>query len=168
MKTIIAILLVIINSQGQAQNISLQMGKNLWPADHVGLRYEHWTNGGINFSGGLFHQRSHYKRLNYSCFGLDLLGEYISNRNADPLPWFGLRLGAGATWQVQQEPWLFQKLSFRERMNYGLLLEVNLDCNITEHFRLSLFGQQKYFFRKQMGSNAFCFGLGLAYRLSAY
>lgn len=151
-----------------AQNISLQLGHCLTPADHVSLRYEHWTNGAINFAIGGFYERSRNQMLNYSCFGVDLLGEYVSNRDADPLPWFGWRLGLGATWQNENEPWLYKGLSFSQRMNYGFIGEASIDCHISESFRLGVFGQQKFLARKALGAMQFCFGLALCYRLSHY
>jgi hypothetical protein len=151
-----------------AQNISLQLGHSLMPADHVSLRYEHWTNSAINFSLAGFYERSHDQLLDYKCYGADLLGEYVSCRGADPLPWFSWRFGLGATIQNENEPWLYKDISFSQRINYGLLSEASLDYNISETFRLSLFGQQKFLLRRMLGATQFCFGLGLGYHFPQY
>jgi hypothetical protein len=168
MKLLLTLLFALSQFMLPAQNISLQLGHSLWPAEHIGLRYEHWTNGPINFSVGGFYQRSHDKRLDYSNYGVDLLAEWLANRGAEALPLINIRLGFGATWQTENEPWLYKDLSFSERMNYGVLCETSLDCNLTENFRLNLFAQQKYLIRRRPGNAAPCFGLGLGWRLGQY
>ncbi len=168
MKTFVVVMLAVISVGTNAQSVSLRYAGVLTPADHLSLRYEHGTNGAINLSLGGFYERSRDYFLNYSCYGSDLLAEYSANRNADALPLFGLRFGLGATWQVVSEPWLYKGLSFSERMNYGLLGEANLDCHLSDAFRLNLFGQHKYLLRSLSGGTRFCFGLGLAYHLSSY
>ena len=151
-----------------AQNFALQFGRSLMPADHIALRYEHPTNSEINFAAGGFYESSHAHQLNYSCFGADLLAEYVRCRGEDPLPWFQFRTGIGATWQIENEPWLFKELPFSKRMNYGLLCEASLDCNLTEVFRVCLFGQQKFVLSKLHGKTAFCFGAGIAIRIKKF
>lgn len=165
---VVMVVMTICYLETNAQRVALRGGYSLSSASHLSLRYEHWTNSSINLSLGGFLERSRERLLDYSCYGADLLGEYARDRG-EGLPIFGLRFGLGAIWQVVNEPWLYKDLSFSQRMNYGLLGEANLDCHLSDAFRLNLFGQHKYLLRSSYGPRSrLCFGLGLAYRLSAY
>ncbi len=160
--------LVLVSVNANAQSIGIRLGHTLTPSDHVSLKYEHWTNGSVNFSLAGFFERSKRNALNYSCYGADLLAEYSPLGAGDPLPLLSWRAGLGATWQLVSEPWLYKGLSPSQRMNYGLAGEASFECNLTDVFRLSLFGQQKYLLRSSLGSTRFCYGLGLAYRFTSY
>lgn len=147
-----------------AQSIGLRAGHSLMPADHVSLHYEHWANGGINLAGSVFLERSRANALNYSCYGIDLLGEYANNPENETM--FGWRIGFGGTIQNENEPWLYKNLSFGRRLNFGLVGEAGIEYWLSENFRISLFSQQKILFHRQLGTAAFLFGLGLFIRLS--
>lgn len=168
MKFLLVIFCIAVRSLLPAQSVALQLGHSLLPADHIALRYDHFTNSEINLAIGSFFQHSHDHTLNYSCYGADLLAEYVSNRSIDPLPWFNFRLGMGLVCQIENEPWIYKDLSVWRRMNYGALCEASLDCNVSEVFRLYFFGQQKFLFSKQLGRTAFCFGAGMAIRLNTF
>lgn len=149
-----------------AQSIGLRAGHSFLPADHFSLRYEHWTNSGINLAGTVFYEQNKAKSLSYRCIGIDLLGEYESNREDPMSSLFGYRIGLGCTIQHVQEPWLYKYNSFLQRLNYGLAGEASIQCYLTEYFRLDFFFQQKFFFRSRDGSPRFAFGAGLHYRFS--
>jgi hypothetical protein len=168
MKHLFLILCFLINNILPAQSIGLRLGHGLVPADHVSLRYEHWTNSDINFSGALSYENSRANSLRYHCFSFDLLGEYVPNREAISEYLFGWRFGLGATIQNEIEPWLFKSTTFSQRLNYGLVGETSLECYLTENFRASLFAQQKILLRPALGSLRFAFGIGLNYNLSGF
>lgn len=164
MKAVIGVVALLISYCIQAQSIGIRAGYSLYPADHLSLKYEHWTNGRINFALTGFKERSRRQRLNYGCYGLDLLAEY--SNITDPLPVFSLRFGLGATVQFVSEPWLYKSLSFFQRMNYGVAAETSIEWHATETFRIGVFGQQKFLLCNSPGRSRGCFGLGLMYRLS--
>ena len=168
MKTIVVSLLVFVSLATNAQSFGIRTGYSLTPAEYVSIRYEHWANSLINLSITTFMERNKFNRLNYFCYGADLLAEYSRFRDVSAMPFFSWRGGLGATWQIECEPWLYKDLSFSKRMNYGFACEGVAECNLTEYFRLSLFAQQKLLFRKQLGSTRFCFGLGLTYNLPSW
>jgi len=169
MKAVIVWLVVmVVNLAGYGQRVGVRVGHSLVPADYLSLRYEHWTNGQVNFALAGFFERSRKNLLNYTSYGADLLAEYSPLVAGDPLPFFSWRAGIGLTGQVEWEPWLYKDLSFSQRLSYGAVGEGSLDCHLTEAFRLSLFVQQKYFLRRAFAAGRFCFGLGLSYRLDNF
>jgi hypothetical protein len=166
MKAVIGVVISLISFCLQAQNVGIGAGHSLYPADHIALRYEHWTNGNMNLALSGFMERSRRNLLRYGCYGLDMLAEYANSAAADPLPVFALRFGMGATLQFVSEPWLYKGLSFFQRMNYGIVAETSIEWNATEVFRIGVFCQQKFLLRNTVGRSRGCFGLGLMYRLS--
>lgn len=168
MKIILSLLCFLCHSLLQAQSVGIRLGHSLVPADHVAIRYEHWTNSNINLAGALTYESTRSNSLRYGSFAFDVLGEYLVNREAISEYSFGLRLGLGATIQSESEPWLFKNASFPERLNYGVVGEGTLECYLTDNFRLSLFAQQKYLLGPSLGSTRFAFGIGLTYNLSDF
>ena len=166
MKTFVTCVLILCCVITNAQSIGLRLGHSLTPADHLSLRYEHWTNGAINFAGSAFLEKSRSSSLQFSCYGLDLLAEYVANRSSLSDYLFGWRAGFGATIQNESEPWLYKNSSFVQRLNYGLACEGAIECYLSDVFRLSLFAQQKLLLRSSLGTTRFLFGLGLTYNLS--
>lgn len=166
MKTIFLLSILLLHILLPAQSIGLRAGHSSLPADHFSLRYEHWTNSGVNLTGAVFYEKNLASTLSYSCYGIDLLGEYESNRDDPMSTLFGWRMGLGGTIQEAQEPWLYKNLSFLQRLNYGLAGEASIHCYLTEYFRLDFFFQQKCFFRSRDGSPRFAIGAGLTYRLT--
>ncbi len=167
MKTFVVCLWIVFGfTNAPAQSLGLRAGHSLTPADYLSLRYEHWTNGTVNPAAAIFYERSHANGLNYSCYGMDLLGEYASKRDAATDPLISWRSGLGATVQNESEPWLYKSSSFVQRLNYGLVGEGAIECYLSEVFRLSLFAQQKLLLRPSLGSAQFLFGLGLTYNFS--
>ncbi|MES2329974.1 MAG: conjugal transfer protein TraO [Bacteroidota bacterium] len=167
MKTFVVCVSILMVMTANAQSLGLRLGHSLTPADHLSLRYEHWTNGSVNPTAAFFYERSRANCLNYSCYGIDVLGEYVANRASLSDNLFGWRAGIGATILNENEPWLYKTSTFVQRLNYGLACEGAIECYLSEVFRLSLFAQQKLFFRSSLGSTQFLFGLGLTYNLSA-
>lgn len=168
MKTFVLSCVIMLSAVTNAQSLGLRAGHSLTPADHLSLRYEHWTNSTVNFALGCFFERNKSRGLNYSCYGLDLLAEYASSRATDSQPLFGWRGGLGATWQLESEPWLYKDIPASKRINYGLAGEGAIECYLSEVFRLSLFASQKYLLRPSLGSTRFCWGLGLTYNFPGY
>lgn len=158
-------MMIFVSMTTNAQSIGLRLGYSLTPADHLSLRYEHWTNGAINFAGSAFLEKSRTNSLQFSCYGIDLLGEYVANRGSLSDYLFGWRAGLGATIQNESEPWLYKTSSFVQRLNYGLVGEGAIECYLSEVFRVSLFAQQKLLLRSSLGTTRFLFGLGLTYNL---
>ncbi|MES2331317.1 MAG: hypothetical protein V4539_17065 [Bacteroidota bacterium] len=163
MKPFIVCVMILVSLFSNAQGIGLRLGHSLTPADHLSIRYEHWTNGAINFAGAAFYERSRANSLNYSCYGIDLLGEYIHDRQNLPDHLFGWRSSLGATIQSEADPWVYKDYSLKRTLNYGLVAEGAVECYLTETFRLSLFAQQKLLLRSALGLTRFAFGLGLTY-----
>ncbi len=163
MKTFVVWMMMVISVTANAQSIGLRLGHSLTPADLLSLRYEHWTNGAINFAGTAFYERSRANSLNYSCYGIDLAGEYVNDRQNLPDRLFGWRASLGATIQSEADPWVYKDYSLKRTLNYGLVGEGVIECYLTETFRLSLFAQQKLLLRSALGLTRFAFGLGLSY-----
>ncbi|SDX02283.1 hypothetical protein SAMN05444410_10860 [Hydrobacter penzbergensis] len=163
MKTFVMWVLILWSMTASAQSFGIRLGHSLTPADYLSLRYEHWTNGTINFTLAGFAERSKNHSLNYANYGADLQAEYASSRNSDALPLWGWRAGLGATWQIENDPWVYKDLPGRSRMNYGAVCELSGECFISDAFRLNAFIQQKLLFNTKLGSLRSCFGLGLTY-----
>lgn len=168
MKALVVCFWMLWGVVANAQSFGLRVGRNLTPADYFSLRYEHWTNGVLNFSLAGFAQRSRSHAMNYSCYGMDLLTEYASSRNRDALPVFGWRAGLGAAFQVEKDPWVNKALSTGYPINYGIVAELSGEWYMTEVFLLSLFAQQKLLMRSSLGSRQACFSIGLNYQFPSY
>jgi hypothetical protein len=151
-----------------AQAISLRWGQTLPSTNHVSLRYEHWTNGTINFSLGGFFERSRERQLNYSCYGADLLAEFASSREGFTAGAFGLRYGFGATALIENEPWIYKDWAWSKRISFGLLAEVAGEWFLTDNFTLRAGLQQKALLHSSLGHYRFQGSLGLAWRLNTY
>lgn len=168
MKTIFFLLSICICQFLPAQAISFRMGESLPATSHVSLRYEHWTNGAINFSLGGFFERSRERQLNYTSYGADLLAEYASNREGFTAGAFGLRYGFGATAGIENEPWLYKDWPWSKRLGYGLLAELNAEWFMTDNFTLRCGMQQKALFQSSLGHYRILGSLGLAWALNTY
>jgi hypothetical protein len=168
MKTLVTFLLLAWHSSLPAQSIGLRLGHSLVPADHVSIRYEHWTNSDINLAGSLSYENSRVNSLRYNSFSFDLMGEYVANRQSISEYLFGWRFGLGTTIQNESEPWVLKNTTFSQRLNYGIVGECALECYLTENFRTSVFAQQKYLLRPALGSLRFAFGIGLTYNLTSF
>ena len=163
MKLLLSILSFVFHFVLPAQSIGVRLGHSLTPADHVSLHYAHWTNGGVNPAATVYYERSRANGLNYSCYGLDLLGEVAGDRQNESL--FGWRAGLGGTVQYESDSWVFKNISVLQRLNYGIAAEGSIECYLTEIFSIHLFAQQKFLFRTVLGSTRFAFGIGLTYTL---
>ncbi len=166
MKRAVKILLGILSYSLPAENINsqymgVQAGHSILPADYFSLRYTHYSNLPINAAIGIFYEASHTGGLNYTNCGLDILAEYASSQGDFDKNIFGFRLGAGLSWQTENEPWIYQGLSAGKRMNYGLIGELAGEWGLSQNFCLSAFVQQKILFNKPLGTTRFAFGLGL-------
>lgn len=168
MKSFVLCLLMVLHGTAKAQSISLRLGHAFNPADHISLRYEHWTNGAVNISLGGFYERSRKSMLNYSGYGIELLGEYATNREGYAAGTFGLRYGLGVTAMVDNEPWVYKDWSFTKRLNYGLFGEITGEWFMTDDFTLRSCLQQKALFKGDLGHYRFLASLGLAWRLNTY
>lgn len=168
MKTFVVSLMMFAIIVANAQNVRVQAGQSLLPASHLSLRYEHWTNGTFNLSLGGFYEQSRKNKLHYSCYGLDLLGEYASNREGYSAGPFGLRYGLGATSQIENDPWIYKDWPLSKRFNYGLLAEISGEWFMTDIFTLRAGIQQKILFNPSLGHYRFLLGLGLAWKLNTY
>lgn len=166
MKLFAMMLLVMVMMGANAQSISLRFGKNLTPSDHVSLRYEHWTNGALNLSLGGFFERSRKNNLNLSVLGAEALAEWAGNREGYAADAFGLRAGAGLSWQVENEPWIYKDWPFKRRSSFGLLGEFGAEWFMTDQFTLRGSLQQKILLNPHLGRYRFLLGLSLAYRLN--
>lgn len=149
-----------------AQSVELRSGSNLMPGNYFSIGYEHTSNWPLNFAGKLFTEGSHTKGLQYKAYGIDLLVEYGSNQNDYSERIFALRMGLGATCQIESEPWVYRNLPANKRRNYGLVGVVSGEWWMSENFCLSVFGQQKYLFNSSLGSARCAMGMGLKFRLT--
>jgi hypothetical protein len=168
MKYLFLCFLVATHYAGTAQSISLQLGRSIAPADHISLRYEHWTNNSINFSLGGFFERSRERQLNYSAYGIDLLAEYASNREGFTQGTFGLRYGLGTTVLIENEPWILKDYPWHKRLSYGLMAELAGEWFMTDNFTLRAGLQQKCLFHSALGHFNFLGHLSLAWKLNSY
>lgn len=168
MKSILSILFSTAFIYGSSQSIEIRAGRSLIPGDYVALRYQHYTNGAINFSLSAFAERSKKSGLDYTAYGADLMAECASNREGYEAGVFGLRGGIGACWQVESEPWVYRGWPLKKRMSFGLVGEIAGEWFMTSTFSLKAFTQQKILFNPDIGRYRLVFGLGLVYRLSNY
>lgn len=168
MKANIVCLLFLVSTILNAQSVSIRYARVLTPADHLSLRYEHWTNGAINLALGGFMERSRKNNLDLSAYGAELQAEYASSRQGYEESVFGYRLGIGGVWQIEHEPWIYKDWSVRQRSSFGLLGELTGEWFLTNNFTLRAFAQQRYLLNQAIGHYRFLMGLGLSYRLSSY
>ncbi|MES2006378.1 MAG: hypothetical protein V4450_17805 [Bacteroidota bacterium] len=151
-----------------SQAVAIRAGHSLVPDDYLALRYAHWTNGAINVSFGGFAERSRKNNLDFSAYGADLIAEYASNREGYQAGAFGLRSGIGASWQAENEPWVYRDWPLKRRMSLGLVGELSGEWFMAPAFTLKAFAQQKLLFNPDLGRYRLVFGLGLTYHLSSY
>lgn len=151
-----------------SQYIGIHAGHSGLPAEYISLRYTHYSNLPINAAIGIFHEASHSGGLHYTGYGIDLLAEYASSQGDYEKNVFGFRLGIGASWQTENEPWIYQGFSAGKRMNYGLISELSGEWGMSQNFCLGLFMQQKIWLRKPLGTRDFVFGLGLKIQLNKF
>lgn len=156
----------IVPGNSFAQTVELRTGSNLMPGNYLSIGYEHYSNWPLNFSGKLFTEGSHTKGLQYKAYGIDLLVEYGTNQNDYSERIFALRMGLGATCQIENEPWVYRNLAANKRLNYGLVGVVSGEWWMSENFCLSVFGQQKFLFNSSLGNARCALGMGLKYRLT--
>jgi hypothetical protein len=141
------------------QSLGIHAGRSVLPADYVSLRYTHYSNCPINAAVSVFTERSHSHGLNYSAYGFDLLGEFATNQNEPSV--LAFRVGMGGSFQMENEPWLYKDLSFKQRINYGLVGELAGEWWMSGNICLTVFTQQKWLFNKSLGNSRFAYGLGL-------
>ena len=163
MRTCVLFLLLSAAPGLHAQAIAVTAGHSLIPGDYFGVGYSHYTNSAINAKINLYSESSRKNGLQYSAYGIDLLGEYASNQNEQTV--FAFRLGLGACGQIENEPWIYATYSSSNKMNYGLIGEAAGEWWMSEHFCLSVFVQQKHLFNSTLGNTRFVFGLGLKFHL---
>jgi len=161
--TMLVLLLAISFLQSFSQTIEVSAGQTLFPGLYGGLRYAHPTNSELNIAGGLFLESSNQHNLRYRCFGLDLLAQYSSDRENENV--FSFKTSLGTSLQIENEPWVYKDWGIPQKINYGLIGELQGVINLTDAFSISAFGQQKFLFNKILGTTHFIFGLGLSYKL---
>lgn len=154
-------------AEGQAisnsQSVEIRGGKSFSLSDYAALRYRHTTSTSIDLSVAAFVQGMQKNGLQYSAFGLDLLGEYYTGLGDNTDHLFECKLGIGGTLHHENEPWLYKDWPFAKRLNYGVCAEVTGEWSMSENFSLSLFTQQKIFLNPLLGKTQFTLGLGLVY-----
>lgn len=119
-----------------AQSVSLRGAHNFLPAQHVALRYEHWTNGKLNLAAGGFVERSFVYGLNYSSCGIDVLIESNANQERYEAEKFGLKTAFGINWLTVQEPWVYKDWPLSKRSAFGLTGELSGIWYMTPTFSL--------------------------------
>lgn len=168
-KIIIWILFYLVTSlNSYSQSIGILAGHYAFPADYFSLRYSHYSNLPVNGAIGIFRESSHTSGLNYSSYGIDVLGEYASTQGDYDQHVFGFKAGIGASLQIENEAWVYQGFNGSQRMNYGIVGELTGEWGMSSHFCLSAFVQQKVLFKKPLGTTRFVFGLGLKILLNNY
>ncbi|TAJ47428.1 MAG: hypothetical protein EPO58_16145 [Chitinophagaceae bacterium] len=157
MKVSLIFLLVLLGFLSNAQSVELRTGSSLIPSSYVALRYQQPTNYSIDFSIKAFLDRSRKHGLNYTAFGIDAMVEKSFSF---------MRVGVGPTIHTESESWVYANLSFSERVNYGISLEAGAELFLTDVFGLCAFTNQKFLFKRDLGSSQFVFGLGLTYHFN--
>ncbi|MES2329653.1 MAG: hypothetical protein V4539_08630 [Bacteroidota bacterium] len=148
-----------------AQSVEVRFGKSLMPAMYAAIKYERVTSTPTNVSAKLFYESMQKNSLDYSCFGLDILGDYYTpvGDNTDHL--FECKLGFGGTVQIENEPWVYKEYPVSNRLNYGLVGEFAGEWAMSEAFSLTTFLQQKYLFNKNLSHTNFLFGVGIKFNI---
>ncbi len=163
MKSIGLVFLLLMNLDGVGQSIGIFAGKSKLPSDYIAIKYAHPSNYIFQFSAQIFMEASKLYGLRYSAYGLDLLTEYTSNQDPSSTTLFSYRLGAGASIQLENEPWLYGGWKASKKIGFGLVGEASGEWAMSSVFSLSAFVQQKILFNKNLGTTRFVFGLGLSY-----
>ncbi len=158
------LLLLAFFANSFSQIVEIRGGKTLLPGIFASARYEHFTNSELNLAGGVFHESSNKNNLRYRCAGIDLLGQYSSDREMESI--LSYKAGIGANLQIENEPWVYKEWNGSQRVNYGIIGEVAGVIHLTEAFDVSVFSQQKFFFNKKLGTTHFLFGIGLSYHFN--
>lgn len=151
-----------------AQSVSVKLARGAAAADHLTLRYEHWTNSSLNLTGGLFMEKTGKNLLDFSCYGVEVLGEYASSREGFEGGAFGMRAGLGACWQIEQEKWVYGGWTAQKRSAFGVVAELSGEWFMTQHFTLRAAVQQRVLFNPSIGRYRFSVGLVLVYNLNFY
>ena len=85
-----------------SQTIEMRFGSTTMPDAYTSLRYSHPANTAINLAGNLFCESSRKNNLNYSAYGLAILGQYATTHDQEK--WLA-RLSARPTAEMVYEPW---------------------------------------------------------------
>lgn len=144
-----------------SQAIEIRAGRSLTPGDYVSIRYESYSNIFINLSAKVYMERSKKNGFDYSAYGLDIMTEYYTKLGQNTNHLFELKAGLGATWHLENEPWIYKGWSSSRKMNYGFAGEMVGEWAVAEEFSLTVFAQQKYLFNKALGCTRFAFGIGI-------
>ncbi len=168
MKHYYCILLILIAfniDRLSAQSFGLQAGLGAIPSQYFALEYRALSNSNIYLVSKVFGEFGAKYALQYSAYGLDLMGEYSSNSLLNTDSRFSFRLGLGLTSQLEFDPWIYSGWSFSKRLQYGISGQTAIEWSMSDVFGMYGFAQQKLFFHRNLGTSHFLFGLGLVFHL---
>jgi hypothetical protein len=147
------------------QSLEFRYGKTFSVGDYAALRYRHTTSTSIDASLAVFINGLRRGAIRFWGYGVDLLGEYYTavGDNTDHL--FELKVGLGATANIDNDPWVYKDLPMLSRLNYGIAAELSGELRLSENISLTSFLQQKILFNKNLGRFSFTLGLGFKINL---
>lgn len=159
MKLLFTLMMMAVALFSNAQAIELRAGHSMFPADHVSLAYEHYTNSNFNLAGRIGFERARTNGLVYSAYTADAFAQSAF----DPERVFSIRYGLGLTASLETEPYAYKDWKVSRRFTAGILGEVSGNWSLSEIFSLSLFAQQKLLYNSALGRTRFLIGLGISY-----
>jgi hypothetical protein len=157
---------LLVNAQAieNSQSLELRYGKTFSVGAYAGLRYRTATSTTLDISIAAFINSLQRNGLNFTSYGIDLMGEYYTPVGDNTEHLFEVKAGMGASCMVDNEPFLYKELPVLKRLNYGVMVELTGEWCVSENFSFTLFTQQKFLFNKNL--SGYCFTAGLGIKLS--
>jgi hypothetical protein len=157
----------IANAQAieNSQSVEFRYGKTFSVGAYAGLRYRTTTSTTIDVSVAGFINSLQRNGLNYTSYGIDLMGEYYTPVGDNTEHLLEVKAGMGATVMIDNELFIYKQLPFGKRLNYGVVGELTGEWCVSENISLTLFTQQKFLFNKNLSSYCFTAGLGIKLNL---
>lgn len=137
-----------------AQAIEISGGQSFIPGDYVSLCYESSPDYNLQWAFKGFYERAHLHSFKYSSFGIDALAVF---------PIDALRLAAGPTIQLENEPWVYRNWDLSRRLNFGITAQAALQWDVSQNISITATAQQKFLLNPSLGSTRFIVSIGLKY-----
>jgi hypothetical protein len=115
---VFAFAFIIANAQAieNSQSLEFRYGKTFSVGAYAGLRYRTTTSTTIDVSVAGFINSLQRNGLNYTSYGIDLMGEYYHTVGDNTEHLFEVKAGMGATVMIDNEPFVYKDLPFDETL----------------------------------------------------
>lgn len=172
MKKVVAIsCLLILSAAVCAQNIEgfksleIRYGRTGFPGDLFKLQHERYLAERLNISVAGAVELSRKNEINYRCYILDGLIEYYTGLGFKTNDDLQLKIGTGLSASYVTEPNLYKDMSFKDKLNYGLLFNVTGEWAFTDDLSLTTTFTQRLYKKKDLGNFAFDYAVGLKWKI---